>query len=127
MVQELAQTGNEFTAMSLHLGLAVSALKEATDWLYTNAPNDPNAAPAGATPYLRMFSTIVGGYLLAKSALKAKNLLAAGDSDKGFLSAKIITANFFVAQIMPQATALLGPVTEGADTLFAITEEQLSA
>ncbi|MEH6545762.1 MAG: acyl-CoA dehydrogenase C-terminal domain-containing protein [Sneathiella sp.] len=127
VVQELAQTGNEFTAMSMHLGLAISALKEATDWLYTNAPNDPNAAPAGATPYLRMFSTIVGGYLLAKSALKAKSLLAAGDGDEGFLNAKIVTAHFFAAQIMPQATALLGPVTEGADTLFAITEEQLSA
>lgn len=127
VVKELAQTGDEYMAMSLHLGLAVSALKEATDWLYTNAPNDPNAAPAGATPYLRMFSTIVGGYLLAKSALRAKSLLAESDGDEKFLNAKIVTANFFAAQIMPQATALLGPVTEGADLLFALTEEQLSA
>ncbi|MCR9214644.1 MAG: acyl-CoA dehydrogenase family protein [Proteobacteria bacterium] len=126
-VKDLAAEGDEFVAMSLQINLAVSALKEATDWLYTNAPNDPNAAPAGATPYLRMFSTVVGAYLLAKSALKAKALMDNGDSDTEFLSAKLVTARFFAAQILPQATALLGPVTEGPETLFALNEEQLSA
>ena len=113
--------------MSLQLNLAVSALKEATDWLYSNAPNDPHAAPAGATPYLRMFATTVGGYLLAKSALKAREMRTAGDADTAFLDAKIVTARFFMAQILPMATALLGPVTEGAETLFAIDDAQLSA
>jgi len=126
-VKNLAAEGDEMTAMSLQLNLGISALKEATDWLYTNAPNDPNAAPAGATPYLRMFATVVGAYLMAKSALKAKALIAAGDSDTKFLNAKIVTARFFAAQILPQATALLGPVTEGPETLFALDEEQLSA
>ncbi|MCF8468559.1 MAG: acyl-CoA dehydrogenase C-terminal domain-containing protein [Sneathiella sp.] len=127
IVKQLAEAGGEMTAMSLQLNLAVAALQEATGWIYSNAPNDPNAAPAGATPYLRMFATTVGGYLLAKSALKAKALMTAGDSDKNFLSAKIVTARFFMAQILPLATALLGPVMEGPETLFAIDEEQLSA
>ncbi|PHQ72352.1 MAG: acyl-CoA dehydrogenase [Sneathiella sp.] len=126
-VKDLAVAGDDLTAMALQLNLGISALKDATDWLYTNAPNDPNAAPAGATPYLRMFATVVGAYLLAKSALKAKKLMAAGDSDTAFLSAKVVTARFFAAQILPQATALLGPVTEGPEMLFALDEEQLSA
>ncbi|MAZ03768.1 MAG: acyl-CoA dehydrogenase [Sneathiella sp.] len=126
-VKALADTGDEMSAMSLQLNLAVSALKEATDWLYSNAPNDPHAAPAGATPYLRMFATTVGGYLLAKSALKAREMRANGDPDTAFLDAKIVTARFFMAQILPMATALLGPVTEGAETLFAIDDAQLSA
>ncbi len=126
-VKGLAAAGDEMAAMSLQLNLAVSALKDATDWLYSNAPNDPHAAPAGATPYLRMFATTVGGHLLAKSALKAKAMLEGGASDTDFLKAKIVTARFFMGQILPTATALLGPVTEGPETLFAIDEELLSA
>jgi len=126
-VKGLAAAGDEMTAMSLQLNLAVSALKDATDWLYGNAPNDPHAAPAGATPYLRMFATTVGAHLLGRSALKARALLNDGAADAEFLKAKIITARFFMGQILPTATALLGPVTAGAETLFAIDEELLSA
>ena len=96
-VKALAATGDEMAAMSLQLNLAVSALKE------------------------------VGGYLLAKSALKAREMRTVGDADTTFLDAKIVTARFFMAQILPMATALLGPVTEGAETLFAIDDAQLSA
>jgi alkylation response protein AidB-like acyl-CoA dehydrogenase len=126
-VTALAEAGDDMAAMSLQLNLAVTALKEATDWLYSNAPNDPHAAPAGATPYLRMFATTVGAHLLGRSALKAKALLSDGAADTEFLKAKIVTARFFMGQILPTATALLGPVTEGPETLFAIDEELLSA
>lgn len=112
-VTGLAKVGDEMAGMSLQLNLAVSALKDATDWLYANAPNDPHAAPAGATPYLRMFATTVGAHLLGRSALKARALLNDGAADTDFLKAKIITARFFMGQILPTATALLGPVTEG--------------
>ncbi len=126
-VKALAEAGDEMTAMSMQLNLAVTALKEATDWLYGNAPNDPHAAPAGATPYLRMFATTVGAHLLGRSALKARAMLNDGATDTDFLKSKIVTARFFMGQILPTATALLGPVTAGADTLFAIDEELLSA
>jgi 3-(methylsulfanyl)propanoyl-CoA dehydrogenase len=122
-----ADSDEDLNIISRQLGVAVTALKEATDWMYTNAPNDPNAAPAGATPYLRMFATTVGGYLMAKSAVKAKELLAGADADTVFLGSKVVTAKFFATQILPQVAALLGPVTEGPDLLFAIEEEDLVA
>ncbi|MBE7638298.1 acyl-CoA dehydrogenase [Sneathiella sp. P13V-1] len=117
----------DLQGISRHLGVAVTALKDATDWMYTNAPNDPNSAPAGATPYLRMFATTVGGYLMAKSAVKAKELLGAADADTKFLNSKVTTARYFAAQILPQVAALLGPVTEGPELLFAIDEDDLVA
>ena len=80
---------------------------------------------AGATPYLRMFGLTVGGWLLAKQAAAAAQRLAAGEGDPAFLNAKIVTARFFAEQFLPQAAALLGPVTRGAETLFAIPEEAL--
>ncbi|GLQ06534.1 acyl-CoA dehydrogenase [Sneathiella chinensis] len=125
--EEMRGNDEGLNGIARQLDAAVTALKDATDWMYSNAPNDPNAAPAGATPYLRMFATTVGGYLLAKSAVKARTLLDAGDSDTDFLNGKITTARFFAAQILPQVAGLLGPVTEGADLLFAIDENNLVA
>ncbi len=127
LAHEMSGDDEALNGISRHLGVAVTALNEATDWMYSNAPNDPNAAPAGATPYLRMFATTVGGYLMAKSAVKAKELLAAGDTDTTFLNNKVVTAQFFAAQILPQVAALLGPVTEGPELLFAIDEDHLVA
>ncbi|MEH6494162.1 MAG: acyl-CoA dehydrogenase [Pseudomonas marincola] len=127
LARDLNGADEEFGSISRQLGVAVTALKEATDWMYTNAPNDPNAAPSGATPYLRMFAVTVGGYLMAKSAVKAQDMLKAGDPDVTFLENKIVTAKFFATQILPQVAGLLGPVTEGADLLFAIDENNLVA
>ena len=41
-----------------------------------------------------------------------------------FLEAKLITARFYAEQILPQAAGLLTPVTKGAGTVMALTEEQ---
>ena len=105
---------------------ALAALESATTWLADGGAAggaDDNAA--GATPYLRMFGLTVGGWLLAKQASAAARRLAAGEGDPAFLNAKIVTARFFAEQFLPQAAALLGPVTRGAETLFAIPEEAL--
>ena len=50
---------------------ALGALEQATSWLQAEHDNDPDAAAAGATPYLRLFATTLGGFLLARSALAA--------------------------------------------------------
>ena len=49
-----------------------SDLEEATRWLQSEHGNDPDAAAAGATPYLRMLATTLGGFLLARAALAAR-------------------------------------------------------
>ena len=51
------------------LAAALAELEEATRWLQAGHGNDADAAAAGATPYLRMLATTLGGFLLARSAL----------------------------------------------------------
>ncbi|WP_300539552.1 acyl-CoA dehydrogenase [Sphingosinicella sp.] len=118
MRADFAQTAE----LAPYLEDALAALESATIWL-AEGGGDDNAA--GATPYLRMFGLTVGGWLLAKQAAAAAERLAAGEGDPAFLNAKIVTARFFAEQFLPQAAALLGPVTRGAETLFAIPEEAL--
>jgi alkylation response protein AidB-like acyl-CoA dehydrogenase len=112
----------ETEGLAPYLEDALAALESATIWL-AEGGGDDNAA--GATPYLRMFGLTVGGWLLAKQAAAAAQRLAAGEGDPAFLNAKIVTARFFAEQFLPQAAALLGPVTRGAETLFAIPDEAL--
>ena len=109
----LAADGDErLETMRKPLAAAVTALREATEWL--NAAKDPNDRLAGAGPYLDMFGTVAGGAYLARMALAA----AAGDRDE-WIEAKINTAVFYAHQILPRAAGWLPSVTAGAAELFA--------
>jgi alkylation response protein AidB-like acyl-CoA dehydrogenase len=114
-------------AMAPYLDDGLAALENATVWLVGNGAESPADTAAGAAPYLRMFGIVMGGYLLARQAVAAGERLAAGEGDPSFLQAKIATARFFAEQILPQGSALLGPVTRGAALLYALSEDQLAA
>jgi hypothetical protein len=104
----------------------VAALREATDWLLANGSAEPVDALAGATPYLRMFGIVTGGWVLARAALAASTLLAAGEGDAGYLQDKIVTARFYAEQLLPAAGGLVPSVMAGAADLFAIPEARLA-
>ena len=122
---DLAAAGDRFASMRSLLADGVGALEQATGWLAMNGMQDPNQAAAGATPYLRMLGTVAGGFFLTKSALAASRLLEEGSADKEFLEAKIVTARFYAEQLLPLGTALLGPITAGKETMFAIDPDQM--
>lgn len=109
------------------LGAGVDALESASGWLRTAMARSYDDAAAGATSYLRMFGLVAGGYMLAQSALAAQRALDGGGDNTGFYRNKILTARFFAEQLLPQAAALLGPITQGAATLYAIETELMGA
>lgn len=107
--------------MRAALAGGMSTLREATGWIMSHGLAEPNDALAGATPYLRLFGLVIGGWLLARSALAASRLLHnAGGSDMVFLQDKIGTARFYAGQLLPQAAGLLPAVTAGAGPLFEV-------
>ncbi|WP_417463900.1 acyl-CoA dehydrogenase [Kordiimonas sp.] len=108
------------------LSEGVEALSEAAEFLLSNGFERVVDTAAAATPYLRLFGTVVGGYLLAVQAEEAKRRLENGEGNPAFLQAKITTAQFFIEQLLPPATALLGPIKEGAGTLMAMSEESFA-
>ena len=123
---ELAAAGPELAGVRSALANGVSALREATDWIMSRGLAEPNDALAGATPYLRLCGLVIGGWLLARSALAASRLLRDGGSDAGggsdaiFLREKIGTARFYAEQLLPQTAGLLPAVTAGAGPLFQV-------
>jgi 3-(methylthio)propanoyl-CoA dehydrogenase len=125
---ELAAAGDDFAGVRVRLAEAVDQLQGTTDWIMTNGLADPKEALAGATPYLRMFGIVTGGWLLARLALGAHQELAgAEESDQAYLRAKITSAQFFAEQVLPQVGGLRPSVEAGADVLYAVDAESLAS
>jgi alkylation response protein AidB-like acyl-CoA dehydrogenase len=115
---EVTKAGDALAPIGERLADGHRVLKEATDWLMANGLADPANALAGATPYLRMSGIVTGGWLLARSALAARELLDAGATDV-LLEQKIVTARFYCDQLLPQAAGLTAAVTAGPADLVA--------
>ncbi len=125
-VERVRAAGADYTAIADALADAVAGLQESTDWLMTNGLEDVRHALAGATPYLRQFGIVTGGWLLAESALEAKAMLDAGGDafTTEFLEAKYTTARFYATQLLPQARGLVAAVTAGFEDLMALEPSQ---
>jgi 3-(methylsulfanyl)propanoyl-CoA dehydrogenase len=117
---ELAAAGPELAGVQPALADGVRVLREATGWILSRGRAEPTDALAGAMPYLQMSGLVVGGWLMARSALAASRLRDAGDPDADFLRDKIGTARFYACQLLPQAAGLLPAVTAGAGPLYQV-------
>ena len=116
---DLDAAGPELAGIGPALASGVSAMREATSWILARGPVEPADVLAGATPYLRLAGLVIGGWLMARSALAAFQLLRTADgADAAFLQDKIGTARFYAGQLLPQAAGLLPAVTAGAGPLF---------
>ena len=111
----------ELLASAAELKSAVNAVRGTTNWFFENATNQV-AVLSGATPYLRQLSTLVGGYVMAKSAQIALH----SDLSEEEKSAKINTARFFCEQLLPAVHGLSGAVMGDDALLMSFTEEALA-
>jgi len=90
---------------------ALGALDRASRWLLQRLSSAPNDALAGATPYLRLFGSTLGGCMLATEALAARG-------EGGGASARYVTlARFFAENITVQAGALERTVIDSAEAV----------
>jgi len=102
-----------FGATGARLSDAVDSLDRATTWLLSKLDTSPDAALAGATPYLRLFASAAGGCMLAEDALAEMR----GGIDGG---GRVALARFFAENIAVQAGGLETTITEGADSVADI-------
>ncbi|MCP3998295.1 MAG: acyl-CoA dehydrogenase [bacterium] len=116
----MASRANGLAAAGEKLQSAISHLRTSTNWLLGADAAD---SLAGATPYLRQFGIVAGGYYLARMALVAEELL--GDEDDPWLHSKVETARFYLDQVLPQAAGSGPAVSAGVAQLFAIDRDLL--
>lgn len=90
---------------------AAETLRETTDWLLTQ--DDLDQRFAGASSYLRAFARMLGGYYHLKAAMS-------GDD------ARVKLARWYITRHLPEVRAYCDAATTGADTLMALSPEDLA-
>ena len=97
-------------------------VQDAAFFLMQNAMKNPDEAGAAATDLLRLMALTAMTYMWNRIAIAAHKGLAAGN-DNAFYEAKLATARFYIARVLPQSTALNHQIKAGAATLMAIPAE----
>ncbi|MEP4196664.1 MAG: acyl-CoA dehydrogenase [Aliishimia sp.] len=92
---------------------ATETLRETTDWLVSQT--DMNERFAGAVPYLMGFARVLGAHVHLMAAM----------ADQGGAREKL--ARFYIKRLLPEHLGLLAQATVGADDLYAMTTEELTA
>ena len=122
VIDEMNEGGEVLSDMAQKLKVEVDRLSEVTLWLGSKMlEGELVDASAGATPYLKMFGQVLGGYYMGKAAILAtKKLEETGDE---YYKEKIILSKFYIEQLLPLASGYASSVTAGKDDLFNIKAE----
>ena len=107
------ETSNDpaFGTTGAKLRDALASLDRTSRWLLERVASAPNEALAGATPYLRLFGSTLGGCMLAAEALAARGL-GGGDPQR-----YVTLARFFAENVSVQAPSLERTVMDSADAV----------
>ena len=121
-----AAPGADFAALAAMLAQVIDTLEAAGDWLLASARQNAQLPAAAASALLELFGICLGGWAMADAALAAAARQARGDA--GTLPGRQMRlAAFYRTQVFPQAQALRVMATEGAETVLALTPEDLGA
>ena len=97
---------------------AFGRLQQATLWLGKAGTANPDDAGAAATEYLRMFGLVAIGYMWCRMAETAQ-----ANSADSFNAAKLASARFYMAKMLPETGSLLSSITTGSASVMALAED----
>ena len=105
-VTPLGELGEKLTKLTMEIGMKA----------FTNQ----DEVGAAAVPYLRVVGHLVYAYFFARMA---KIALAKLDSGDGFYKAKLATARFYYARLLPETAMLIRQARSGAANLLDLEAE----
>jgi alkylation response protein AidB-like acyl-CoA dehydrogenase len=88
------------------------------------ALRDRDAVGAASVDYIMFSGYVLLGVAWAASARAAYRRLEQGTTEEAFYRAKIQTAEFYFAKILPRTTTLLETMSAGPDSLMTMDENQ---
>ncbi|MGB2516830.1 MAG: acyl-CoA dehydrogenase C-terminal domain-containing protein [Pseudomonadales bacterium] len=81
---------------------------------------------AAAVDYLMYAGYITNAFLFAKAAKAAQSALASGTTEADFYQAKLFTARFYFARLLPRAESHMAAILSGADNLQDLEAEHFA-
>jgi alkylation response protein AidB-like acyl-CoA dehydrogenase len=96
---------------------------ELTKTIQAQAQQSANEIGAASVDYLYFSGYVVSSYLWLKMAITAQQKIEEGNTDP-FYAAKIKTAQFFFARILPRTSTHVANIQVGGESLFLLTPEE---
>jgi 3-(methylthio)propanoyl-CoA dehydrogenase len=112
----------ELMAIATPFKPAITALVESVDWLLAKSESEPQAAAAGAVPFLKLTGTVAAGWLMARAALIASERLADDGTANDFYRVKLLTARYFAEHVLPEAGVYRDEIVNGSGVVLALEE-----
>jgi alkylation response protein AidB-like acyl-CoA dehydrogenase len=100
---------------------ALERLEAVSGWLLDQAKTEPNAVGAASVEYLHLFGYVAYAYMWARMAAVAQSKQG---EDEAFYGAKLATAEFFFARLLPRTLSLEASIRGGSQSLYGLAAEQ---
>lgn len=117
-----AESDLHLQAIAKQLAAGVAEARRATDWIVTVFPTNAAAVNAGCVHYLMLMGGVLGGWMMARSALIAAAQLKAGEGDSEYSRTKIITSRFYADHILTKSGGYAEALIGGADSVLEMQE-----
>lgn len=119
LIEEMKKDDEVIVSMAEKLEKEVSTLSEVTLWLGGRMlEGELVDASAAATPYLKMFGQVLGGYYMGKAAILANKKFK--ETNDEFYTDKLTLSKFYMEQLLPLTSGYASAVTAGKDDLYAM-------
>jgi 3-(methylthio)propanoyl-CoA dehydrogenase len=122
LVQLAASDNAALRTINSSLRAGAQSLRQSAAWAIKNYPSQPLEVLAGSVLLLLQFGIVSGGWQMARAALAAARSLKQGRGKAAFLQAKLNSACFYAAHVLPQAVALEQVVVLGGQSVMAMDE-----
>lgn len=106
------------------LGGSLYQLQKATMLLAERGFANPDEAGAAASEYLHLMGYVAVGWQWLRMATVSQQRLAAGQGERRFHDAKLKTARFFFARLLPETATLLAAIQSGAAPIMALAVDE---
>ena len=122
IIDEMKNDDEVISSMAGNLQKEVDTLSEVTLWLGGRMlEGELIDASAAATPYLKMFGQVLGGYYMGKAAILANKKFK--ETNDEFYSDKLTLSKFYIEQLLPLSSGYASSVTAGKEDLYAMKAE----
>jgi len=118
------QSNTDLQEFLFPLAKSFAKLQQSTAIIAQKGLKNPLEAGAASTNYLRQFALVAMGFMWIQMAKVAQEKLSEGAENKEFYEAKVKTARFFFARMLPETDWHFKAVMSGADSLMEMNEKE---
>ena len=99
---------------------------ELTKEIGEQAAQDPQAVGGAAVDYMYFSGYVTLAYLWARMALVSQTAIADGSGEKAFYDAKVKTAQFYFAKLLPRTTTYAQRINTGVEPYITMDVDQFA-